>query len=40
MHVHVQGNATLQSIDVSRNANMDKSWQKLLNHLVKGKAKG
>jgi hypothetical protein len=34
-----QGNTTLQSINVSGNSNMDKSWQKLLNHLVKGKAK-
>jgi hypothetical protein len=35
----VQGNTTLQSINVSSNSNMDKSWQKLLNHLAKGKAK-
>lgn len=34
-----QGNTTLQSINVSGNSSMDKSWQKLLNHLVKGKAK-
>lgn len=34
-----QDNTTLQSINVSNNDNMDKSWQKLLNHLVKGKAK-
>jgi hypothetical protein len=34
-----QGNTTLQSINVSNNDSMDKSWQKLLNHLVKGKAK-
>jgi hypothetical protein len=35
----LQNNATLQSIDVSNNMSMDKSWQKLLNHVVKGKAK-
>jgi hypothetical protein len=35
----VQGNTTLQSINVGSNDSMDKSWQKLLNHLVKGKAK-
>jgi hypothetical protein len=34
-----QSNATLQSIDVSNNMAMDKSWQKLLNHVCKGKAK-
>lgn len=36
---HTQSNTTLQSINVSNNASMDKSWQKLLNHLLKGKAK-
>lgn len=34
---HTQSNTTLQSINVSNNASMDKSWQKLLNHLVKAK---
>ena len=34
-----QANATLQSIDVSHNMLMDKSWQKLLNHVAKGKAR-
>eukprot|EP00877_Chromochloris_zofingiensis_P010644 jgi/Chrzof1/5833/Cz16g17160.t1 len=32
----LQGNSTLQGIDVSNNMCMDKSWQKLLNHVVKG----
>ena len=36
---YVQNNTTLQFIDVSNNMCMDKSWQKLLNHVVKGKAK-
>ena len=35
----LQANATLQSIDVSNNMAMDKSWTKLLNHVCKGKAK-
>lgn len=32
-----QNNNTLQFIDVSSSSYMDKSWQKLLNHVVKGK---
>ncbi|KAI8472414.1 MAG: hypothetical protein J3K34DRAFT_519751 [Monoraphidium minutum] len=35
----LQSNTTLQSIDVAHNPHMDKSWQKLLNHVAKGKAK-
>jgi hypothetical protein len=35
----LQNNTTLQVIDVSNNMCMDKSWQKLLNHVVKGKPK-
>lgn len=36
----LQGNAALQSIDVGGNAGMDKSWQRLLNHVVKGAGGG
>ncbi|KAF8059651.1 NLRC3 [Scenedesmus sp. PABB004] len=35
----LQGNATLQAIDVGGCEGMDRSWQKLLNHVVKGKAR-
>jgi len=35
-----QSNSTLQSIDVTNNPHMDKSWNKLLNHVTKGKPKG
>lgn len=37
---HTQSNSSLQSIDVSSNPHMDKSWQKLLNHVTKGKTRG
>jgi hypothetical protein len=33
----LQNNGTLQFIDVSEGHCMDGSWQKLLNHVVKGK---
>ena len=34
-----QSNATLQAVDVSANDHMDASWQKLLDHVVKGRAR-
>jgi hypothetical protein len=37
--VCLQNNSTLQTIDVSDGHCMDGSWQKLLNHVVKGKPK-
>jgi hypothetical protein len=37
--VRLQNNGTLQFIDVSDGHCMDGSWQKLLNHVVKGKPK-
>jgi hypothetical protein len=36
----LQNNGCLQHINVSANDHMDKSWQKLLDHVVKGKARG
>ena len=35
----VQSNGCLQSIDVTHCAHMDASWQKLLNHVARGRAK-
>ncbi len=35
----LQNNSTLQALDVSNNMCMDKSWQKLLGHVVRGKPK-